>query len=98
MHRNHVEHSFRLICEQLDRSKTEILGAISDIEEQQLSKIEPWIKEHKEMKDAASRSVQELKALRDQKDPVLFLKVPNSPSQRYCSTCVGLCTVLILLS
>ncbi|XP_052540667.1 E3 ubiquitin-protein ligase TRIM62-like [Tympanuchus pallidicinctus] len=74
LHRNHVEHSFRLICEQLDRSKTEILGAISDIEEQQLSQIEPWIKEHKEMKDAASRSVQELKALRDQKDPVLFLK------------------------
>ncbi|XP_019475941.1 E3 ubiquitin-protein ligase TRIM17-like [Meleagris gallopavo] len=74
LHRNHLENSFNVICEQLDRSKTEILGAINDIEEQQLSQIEPWIKEHKEMKDAASCSVQELEALRDQKDPVLFLK------------------------
>ncbi|XP_031453926.1 E3 ubiquitin/ISG15 ligase TRIM25-like isoform X2 [Phasianus colchicus] len=74
LHRNQLENSFNAICEQLDRSKTEVLGAISDIEKQQLSQIEPWIKEHNKMKDAASRNVQELEALRDQKDPVLFLK------------------------
>uniref|UniRef100_A0A8C9FMW2 Uncharacterized protein n=1 Tax=Pavo cristatus TaxID=9049 RepID=A0A8C9FMW2_PAVCR len=74
LHRNHLENSFNAIFEQLDRRKTEILGAISDIEKKQLSHIEPRIKEHEEMKNAASRDVQELEALRDQKDPVLFVK------------------------
>ncbi|XP_065591130.1 E3 ubiquitin/ISG15 ligase TRIM25-like [Cyrtonyx montezumae] len=74
LRRNHLENFFKTICEELDRRKTEILKTISDIQEQQLSQIQPQIKEHEEMKDAASHDVQELEALRDQKDPVLFLK------------------------
>ncbi|OXB80949.1 UNVERIFIED_CONTAM: hypothetical protein H355_006032, partial [Colinus virginianus] len=74
LRRNHLENIFKAICEELDRKKTESLKTISDIQEQQLSQIQPQIKEHEEMKDAASRDVQELEALRDQKDPVLFLK------------------------
>ncbi|XP_072204295.1 E3 ubiquitin-protein ligase TRIM62-like [Excalfactoria chinensis] len=73
-HRNHLEKSFNAIHEQLDRRKAEILGAISAIEEEQLSHTETRIKEHKEMKDAVSSDVQELEALRNQKDPVLFVK------------------------
>ncbi|XP_015731581.1 probable E3 ubiquitin-protein ligase MID2 [Coturnix japonica] len=73
-HRNHLENSFNAICEQLDRRKAEILGAIRNIEEKQLSHTETWIKEHKEMKDAVSSDVRELEALRNQKDPVLFIK------------------------
>ncbi|XP_021266578.1 E3 ubiquitin-protein ligase TRIM62-like [Numida meleagris] len=73
-HRNHLENFFNMIREQLDRRKVEILGAISDIEKEQLSQIQSQIKEHEEMKDAASRDVRELEALRDQKDPVLFIK------------------------
>lgn len=74
LHRNHLENSFNAICEHLERRKTKILEAISDIEGKQLSQIQPWIKEHKEMKDAVSSDVRELEALRDQKDPVLFIK------------------------
>lgn len=99
LHRNHLENSFNAICEHLERRKTKILKAISDIEGKQLSQIQPWIKEHKEMKDAVSSDVRELEALRDQKDPVLFIKVPTTlPRDIAALGLAFVCTVLILLS
>ncbi|POI30470.1 hypothetical protein CIB84_005780, partial [Bambusicola thoracicus] len=74
LHRNDLENSFNAICEHLESRKAKILEAISDTERKQLSQLEPWIKELEEMKDAVSSDVREMEALRNQKDPVLFVK------------------------
>lgn len=66
--------------QQLDNKKGEILEVLSRNEEQQLSQIQTQIQKLRKGKDAASREVQELEALRDQKDLLLFTKVPNSIS------------------
>lgn len=68
------------MCLQLGNRKEEVLKALSHNEEQQLSWIQMEIQKHKKGKDAASRDVQELEALKDQKDLLLFVKVPNSIS------------------
>ncbi|XP_075020280.1 E3 ubiquitin/ISG15 ligase TRIM25-like isoform X2 [Calonectris borealis] len=72
--RNQLESLFERMCLQLDNKKGEALKALSRNKEQQLSQIQMQIQKHKEEKDAASRDVQELEALRDQKDLLLFIK------------------------
>ncbi|XP_068265318.1 tripartite motif-containing protein 6-like isoform X2 [Nyctibius grandis] len=74
LRRNRLETLFEEMCRQLDNNSGEVLKALSHNEEQQLSQIQTQIQKHKEEKDEASRDIQELEALRDQKDPLLFIK------------------------
>ncbi|XP_054697390.1 tripartite motif-containing protein 6-like [Grus americana] len=72
--RNQLESLFKDMHQQLDNKKGEILEVLSRNEEQQLSQIQTQIQKLRKGKDAASREVQELEALRDQKDLLLFTK------------------------
>ncbi|KAM6322790.1 E3 ubiquitin/ISG15 ligase TRIM25-like [Podargus strigoides] len=69
-----LESLFEEMQLQLENKKGEVLRALRQNEEQQLSQIQAQLKRLKEEKDAASREVQELEALRDQKDRLLFTK------------------------
>ncbi|XP_035169616.1 uncharacterized protein LOC118159093 isoform X2 [Oxyura jamaicensis] len=59
---------------QLGSRKGELLETLSHSEEQQLSQIQAQIQRYKRRKDVTSHDIQELEALRDQKDPLLFTK------------------------
>ncbi|KAM6251589.1 E3 ubiquitin-protein ligase TRIM47-like isoform 2-T2 [Porphyrio hochstetteri] len=72
--RNHLESLFKTMHQQLDNKKEKLLGTLRHYEEKQLSLIQTQIEKHKEEKNAASRDVQELEALRDQKDIPIFVK------------------------
>ncbi|XP_065500272.1 tripartite motif-containing protein 5-like [Caloenas nicobarica] len=74
LRRSRLESLFEQIQLQLENTKGEVLRDLRHNEEQQLSKIRTQIQNHEEEKDAASRDIQELKALRDQKDMLLFTK------------------------
>ncbi|XP_050168420.1 uncharacterized protein LOC126638509 [Myiozetetes cayanensis] len=74
LQREQLENLFREINLQLEKKKSEILKALSDHEKQQLSQIQKEIKKHEKQKHSASHDVQELEALRNQKDVLLFTK------------------------
>ncbi|XP_059681256.1 E3 ubiquitin-protein ligase TRIM58-like isoform X2 [Gavia stellata] len=82
--RNRLENLFEEMCLQLNNKKREVLKVLSHNEEQQLSQIQTQIKTHEEGKDASSRDVQELEALKDQKDMLLFTKVFSAIRARKC--------------
>ncbi|XP_010127307.1 PREDICTED: probable E3 ubiquitin-protein ligase TRIM8 [Chlamydotis macqueenii] len=72
--RNRLKSLFEEMRLQLDNKKEDVMEALDRNEKQQLSVIQMQIDKLKEGKDAVSHDVRELKALRDQKDPLLFTK------------------------
>lgn len=101
MRRNWLENLFDEMYKQLGSRKGELLETLSHGEEQQLSQIQAHIQTYKERKDVTSHDIQGMKALRDQKDPLLFTEVPNSrslPSDTAALELAFACTILILLS
>uniref|UniRef100_A0A8C8AC60 Uncharacterized protein n=1 Tax=Otus sunia TaxID=257818 RepID=A0A8C8AC60_9STRI len=74
LQKSRLESLFKEVYLQINDRKEEILKALRQSEEEQLSQIRSEIRKYKEMKDAVRSDIQELKALRDQKDHLLFVK------------------------
>ncbi|XP_009080790.1 PREDICTED: tripartite motif-containing protein 29-like [Acanthisitta chloris] len=74
LQREQLESLFGEINLKLQEKKEELLKTLSDFEEKELSEIQMQIDKYKMQKDSASHDVQELEALRDQKDLLVFIK------------------------
>ncbi|XP_074772319.1 E3 ubiquitin/ISG15 ligase TRIM25-like [Athene noctua] len=74
LQKSQLESLYEEVHLQINNKKEEVLKALSQRKEEQLSQIRSEIQKYKEVKDAVSCDIKELKVLRDEKDHLLFVK------------------------